>query len=138
MPARDVTHQSVRRALEKDGWKITHDPLFLSFAQVEMYIDLGAEPVVAAEKNGQKIAVEIKSFLGSSSISEFYMALGQFMSYLLALEVQYPDRVLYLAVPVDAYDQFFRLEFGRLAIQRYHMKMLVYRAETEEVVQWIE
>ncbi len=60
------------------------------------------------------------------------------MSYLLALEVQYPNRVLYLAVPVDAYDQFFRLEFGQLAVQRYHLKMLIYRAETEEIVQWIE
>jgi len=33
---------------------------------VEMYIDLGAEQVLAA---GEKIAVEIKSFIGTSNIS---------------------------------------------------------------------
>lgn len=99
-----------------------------------MYIDLGAESIIAAEKSGRKIAVEIKSFLGSSTISEFYGALGQFLSYLLALEVQHHGRILYLAVPLDAYDQFFRLEFGQLAIQRYRLKLLVYHAESEEIL----
>jgi XisH protein len=51
-----------------------------------MYVDLGAESIVAAERAGQKIAVEIKSFLGASSISEFHTALGQFFNYRLALE----------------------------------------------------
>jgi hypothetical protein len=32
---------------------------------VEMYVDLGAEQLIAAEKDNEKIAVEIKSF-GSS------------------------------------------------------------------------
>ena len=35
-----------------------------------MYIDLGAEKLIAAEKNSRKIAVEIKSFLGSLAITE--------------------------------------------------------------------
>ncbi len=29
MPARDVFHNTVRVALEKDGWTITHDPWFI-------------------------------------------------------------------------------------------------------------
>jgi len=138
MPARDVAHKAVRLALEKDGWTITHDPLFISFAQVEMYIDLGAERVLAAEKSGQQIAVEVKSFLGSSTIAEFYTALGQFLSYRLALEVQHVGRVLYLAVPIDAYDDFFRLEFGQLAQKRYELRLIVYDVEREEIRQWIE
>lgn len=52
MPARDLAHQAVKHALEKDGWTITHDPLFLSFAQVEMYVDLGAEQLIVADRNG--------------------------------------------------------------------------------------
>lgn len=138
MPAKDTTHLMVRRALEKGGWLITHDPLFISFAQVEMYVDLGAEKLLAAEKDGQKIAIEIKSFLSSSTISDFYVALGQFMSYLLAIEAQHPGRTLYLAVPVDIYDQFFRLEFGQLAIRRYQIKLIIYDAASEEILQWIE
>ncbi len=27
MPARDIYHDTVRNALEKDGWTITHDPV---------------------------------------------------------------------------------------------------------------
>ena len=110
MAAKDKFHDSVRNALEKDGWKITHDPLHVKFGRVEMQIDLGAEQLLAATKGTQKIAVEIKSFLGLSFITDFYNALGQFLSYQLALELQEPERILYLAVPVETFDEFFTLE----------------------------
>ena len=35
-----------------------------------MYVDLAAEELVAAEKEGRKIAVEIKSFIGASEIED--------------------------------------------------------------------
>jgi hypothetical protein len=57
MSAKDIFHQSVCIALEKDGWNITHDPLYLKVNDVEFYIDLGAERLIAAEKAGQKIAI---------------------------------------------------------------------------------
>lgn len=136
MPAKDIIHRAVRTALEKDGWVITDDPLFVSFAQVQMYIDLGAEKLLAAEKNGHKIAVEIKSFLGSSALSEFHLALGQFLSYRLALEAQQPDRALYLAIPSDAYDGFFRLEFGQMMVQRYQIKLIVFDVQNEVISKW--
>jgi hypothetical protein len=74
-----------------------------------MYIDLGAERLLAAERNGEKIAVEIKSFVGSSATTEFSTALGQFLKYQLALEEEQPDRLLYLAIPLDADSSFFSL-----------------------------
>ncbi|WP_423225190.1 XisH family protein [Candidatus Amarolinea aalborgensis] len=136
MPAKDIIHRAVRTALEKDGWVITDDPLFVSFAQVQMYIDLGAERLLAAEKNGHKIAVEIKSFLGSSALSEFHLALGQFLSYRLALETQQPDRTLYLAIPSDAYHGFFRLEFGQMIVQRYQIRLIVFDVQNEVIYKW--
>ena len=57
MPAKDAFHEVVKIALQKDGWQITHDPYTLQAGTLELYIDLGAEKVVAAEKDGQKIAV---------------------------------------------------------------------------------
>ena len=81
MPAHDHFHDAVRHALEKDGWIITHDPLHLRFGMVEYFIDLGAERLLAAEKDGDRIAVEIKSFLGKSALSEFHSALGQYIEY---------------------------------------------------------
>lgn len=52
MAARDTFHGAVRVALEKDGWLITHDPLYLKVDDVELYVDLGAERMLGAEKNG--------------------------------------------------------------------------------------
>lgn len=61
MAARDVYHEVVCKALDKDGWLIT----------------------------------------------DFHAALGQYLNYEYVLEVRDPERELYLAVPLDAYEGFF-------------------------------
>ncbi|PMB53716.1 fatty-acid oxidation protein subunit alpha [Fischerella thermalis CCMEE 5201] len=101
-------------------------------------VDLGAEKLVAAERAGEKIAVEIKSFLNPSAITDFYAALGQFLSYRLALKATEPERVLYLAVPIDAYRTFFQLEFTQTAVQIYQVLLVVYDPVNEVIVQWIK
>ena len=103
MAAKDLFHEAVRRGLEKDQWTITDDPLELEWEEVKVKIDLAAERLIAAERGEEKIAVEIKSFIGTSAISDFHTALGQFLNYRIMLEVNEPDRLLYLAVPVEAY-----------------------------------
>lgn len=136
MAAKDIFHDVVRHALEKEGWTITNDPFFLRFGGLEMYIDLGAERILAAERGEEKIAVEIKSFLAPSATTEFNAALGQFLKYQLALEQTQPDRLLYLAIPVDAYDSFFTLELPQLLIQRYQVHLIVYEPAEEVIVLW--
>lgn len=79
-------HDLVKAGLEAEGWVITADPLYLSFGRVNFEVDLAAERVIAAERENRKIAVEIKSFLKSSFVTDFYGALGQFLSYRLALQ----------------------------------------------------
>lgn len=98
MAAKDAFHGVVKSALQKDGWKITHDPLYINFAEVEIFVDLGAE------REGDRIAVEIKTFLNPSAISEFHTALGQFLNYRFALKADDPERILYLAVPCETFD----------------------------------
>ena len=66
MPAKDFYHNAVKTALQKDGWRITADPLLLRAGLMTLYVDLGAERLFTAEKDGEKIAVEIKSFLQAS------------------------------------------------------------------------
>ena len=73
--ARDKFHKEVRVALEKEGWTITHDPYKILIGRRKGYIDLGAE-IIGAEKENQKIAVEIKSFIGVSDLDQFEDALG--------------------------------------------------------------
>ncbi|MDJ0676546.1 MAG: element excision factor XisH family protein [Calothrix sp. MO_167.B42] len=138
MPARDIFHNAVKHGLEKEGWKITHDPLTVSFELGDMYIDLGAEKILAAEREGEKIAVEVKSFFKTSAISEFHTALGQFINYRLALFEQEPDRTLYLAVPLDTYTSFFTIRLVQNIINTYQLKLITYTPVTEEIVEWIK
>jgi XisH protein len=133
---RDIFHYAVRRALEKEQWTITHDPLELELEEVTVKIDLGAERLIAAERGNEKIAVEIKSFISPSAVSDFHTALGQFLNYQVMLEVNQPERQLYLAVPVEAYETFFQTRFTQLVLQRYSLKLVVYDSLLEEIVQW--
>jgi hypothetical protein len=97
---------------------------------------LAAEKLLVAERSGQKIAVEIKSFLGVSVISEFHLALGQFLNYRLALEKLDSERILYLAVPVDTYDIFFADEFIQQVVEVYKLNLIVFDPVQEVVVLW--
>ena len=137
MPAHDIFHEQVRNALIKDGWTITDDPLIVPFGTTEVYIDLGAEKLIAAEKEGISIAVEIKSFLQPSVLNDFHNALGQFLNYRFALEQRDSQRVLYLAIPFDAYSTFFVQSFIQQILQHYKVAILVYSPNKEEVLQWI-
>jgi XisH protein len=137
MSRKDTFHDIVRHALEKDGWIITHDPLLLGYELGNMYVDLGAEKVLAAEREGQKIAVEIKSFIRNSAVSEFHTALGQFISYRTLLAEQYPDYILYLAIPSDAYTSFFATKFAQTILSSYNLKLIVYKPEQEMIEQWL-
>jgi len=78
MAAKDIYHEDVRSALIKDAWTITDDPLRLRWGKKDYYVDLGAERLIAAEKPGRRIAVEIKSFLGPSLVDDMEKALGQY------------------------------------------------------------
>jgi len=136
MPAKDVFHDTVRNALEKERWTITDDPLFIKSLGIDFYIDLAAERIIGVEKEGQKIAVEIKSFVAASAVSEFHKAIGQYMNYRLALRNQEPDRHLYLAVPKDTYETFFRIQFVQAAVREYRIAIMVFDPEKEAIVIW--
>ncbi len=138
MPAKDIFHNIVKQALEKDGWIITHDPIYLDFGGVELYIDLGAEKLITAEKEGKKIAVEVKSFISSSTISEFHQALGQLINYRIALSQKQPEREIYLAVPNTTYEIFFKLELIQLVIKSQNIKLIVYNPDQEIIQKWIK
>ncbi|MEH1786840.1 XisH family protein [Nostoc sp.] len=136
MSAKDIFHEAVKRGLQKEGWVITHDPLVVKFAKDKMSVDLGAEKILAAERGTEKIAVEIKSFLGDSELFEYHAALGQFLNYRLALRLREPERVLFLAVPVSTYRSLFSRDFAQISVQEYQVKLIVYDPKVEVIVQW--
>ena len=131
-------HNEVRAALIKDDWTITNDPLSIKLKRQSIHVDLGAERPLAAEKDGQKIAVEIKSFQDDSPIYEIQRALGQYLFYRYRLQKRHPDRVVWLALPVKALTLFGREpEIGEM-MRHYGVFILIYDAKKETIVRWIE
>lgn len=139
MSARDIYHDTVKRALEKDGWKITDDPLHLRYRTVNTYVDLGAERLLAAQKGSEQIAVEIKSFLSNSVVHDLENAVGQFFLYEELLRRLEPNRVLYLAVSKAVYLNVFVEAIGDVFLdsQSQQVRLLVFDAREEVIVEWI-
>jgi hypothetical protein len=139
MPAKNIYHDGVVRALTADGWTITHDPLTLSFGGKDLFMDLGAErAALAAEKDGRKIAVEVQSFLGASPVRDLQEAIGQHQVYRVILAETEPDRSAYLAVPVRVFEGLLSERFGQLLVTRLDLRLMVFDEQEEKVVQWID
>lgn len=134
--AKDKYHDLVKQSLENEGWTITDDPLFVDTQRRKVQIDLGAERLIGAEKGGEKIAVEIKSFINLSQVYDFYRALGQNLYYSVALEFVESDRKLFLAIPDDTYFDFFSEPITQEITKRFSVKLIVYSILQEKIVEW--
>ena len=136
--AKDLYHTKVKKALEKDGWKITDDPYLLQSGKIKYQVDLGAEKLFGAKKGNVKNLVEVKSIVGPSDINEFHRADGQYVDYLVVLDDVEPDRILYLAVPNFAWHDFFQEKAIQKALNFIKAKVLIYNPIQETIEKWIK
>jgi XisH protein len=134
--AKDFYHDNVREALEKDGWVITHDPYRVKVDEIGYEIDFGAEPLIGAQKDEKMIAVEVKSFVGPSTINEFHRAVGQFNDYSVALGIEDPQRILFLAVPEEVWLNFFEKPLIQKSLERIGARVIVYDPQENAIVTW--
>ncbi|MBC8230113.1 XisH family protein [bacterium] len=139
MARKDAYHDIAKSALEKDGWTITHDPLHLEMGGVNIHIDLGAEgQPIAAEKDSEKIAVEIKSFVGDSNINELEKAIGQYLLYSVILAEKEPYRKLYLAVSETAYYGVFSERAVDMLVKNQKIRLIIFDEFEGRIIQWID
>lgn len=138
MPAKDRFHEIVKIALQKDGWTITDDPLTLRLGLRDVFVDLGAQKLLAAEREGRKIAVEIKSFIGQSPVKEWENAIGQYILYLKVISGLEPDRTLYLAIRREIYISFFSEEIVQVVLVDGLIKIVVFDPVQEVITQWLD
>ncbi len=104
----------------------------------KMYIDLGAEKLIAATKEKQKIAVEVKSLVARSMISAFHELVGQFITCSSVLKKQESDRVLYVAVPNDAYATLFQKDFVIDIVGTFKIKVFVFEPDDKKILKWVK
>lgn len=136
--AKDFYHQLVKNALINEGWDITHDPYYLSvgMGRRKVAADFGAEKFIIAEKGASKILVEIKSFISPSNINELHHSVGQYDFYAMLLEEQDPERVPYLAMPKDAYEDLIREPVIQTFLERHNVKLIIFDIQQPVIHQW--
>lgn len=137
MPARDTLHDAVKSALVRDGWTITDDPYRMKVGLRNVYVDLGAERLIAAERGTERIAVEIKGFRSPSEIHDLEEAVGQFVIYARVIERFEPTRTLYLAVPESKWQTLFQETLGEILLKTQTIRLVVVDPEKEAVTRWI-
>jgi hypothetical protein len=137
VPAKDIYHDTVKRALQKDGWTITHDPFPLQIGKKRLSADLGAERLLTAERGLQRIVVEVKSFVGQSDVKDLEQALGQYVLYRQILNEMGVERSLFLAVSEPTFNSVFTIELGQVLLKNQVIKLVVFDDESEAIVQWI-
>ncbi|CAN5350817.1 hypothetical protein BH20ACI1_BH20ACI1_27620 [soil metagenome] len=133
----DKIHDAVKNALVNDGWTITDEPLLFVYETQRVLIDIGAEKIFAAEKEGRKIAVEVKSFLSVAKMTEFYGAIGQYDVYKLFLGQAKPEIKVFLAVSEKVYKDFFLRKAVDFVVEMKKISIIVVDVEKEVIVQWI-
>ncbi len=134
MPAKDRYHDTVKRALGKDGWTIDDEQITLTVEQRNLWIDLQAsktEPRLV-------ILIEVKELAEvDSAVEALANALGKFELYRLAIRAANLAFPLFLAVTKDAYDGILSERIGRLALEHAQIPLIVFDATREEIVEWI-
>lgn len=137
MPAKDIYHDAVKSALIRDGWSITADPYRIQYEDANLFADLAAERIIAAEQKGRKIVVEIKSFLGPSLMRDFQGALGQYILYRNLLAMTAPEYKLYLAVKASIFENFFQQPSIQLVTKENQLSIISVNVEKTEIETWM-
>lgn len=133
---RYFSQQSQKRS-HQNGWTITDDPYRLKWDDNEnLFVDLAAERLLASQKGSEKIAVEIKTFISKSTMHDLHLAVGQFVVYRTAIEETEPERVLFLAVPMEVLKEVFEKTKAGLLIKEIGLKIIGFDVDKEEIVQW--
>ena len=137
--AKDIFHDNVREAIRKEGWIVTAEQWRIDLEVTYLEVDLMAENLLIADKGGEKIAVEVKSFVQKSIIYTFHEAIGQYLDCQSALKEIDPNRIVFLALPIAAYNnEVFQGRFIQKRLREENINLIVFDPITNTVEKWIK
>lgn len=137
MPQYDAYHHTVKRALAKAGWTVTRDHLRIKYNGLHVFIDLAAERLLPDASDKQAVAVEINVFGGSSFLSDFEKAIGQYHLYRFLLAKSRSPRALFLAITEAVHRESFSVPAVQEYLTEQQIHLLIFAPETEETLEWI-
>lgn len=76
--------------------------------------------------------------MGLSPATELERALGQYILYRNIIEEKEPDRILYLGIRKDTFNDIFVEPIGNLVINKNRLKLLVFEETQEVITKWLE
>lgn len=137
MPARDIYHRAVKAALIADGWTITAEDYTIPVGLQRVYIDLQAErDLITAYQGSEKIAVEVKSFVGTSAVKDLRDAVGQYALYRSVLRRLDPERVPYLAIDHETAHTTFVEPLAEYLVTDERVLLVIIDIAEERIVEW--
>jgi hypothetical protein len=137
MCARNIYHDAVKSALIKDNWAIAAAPYLIQCEDIDLSADIADARLIAAEREGQKIVVNIECFVGRSLMTDFHLAVGRYKLYQMLVEKTAREYELYLAIDDITYDNFCQREGIDFLVRSSLIKIFVVNVDEEEIVQWI-
>lgn len=69
-------------------------------------------------------------------INDFHEAMGQAWNYKVVLEEIEPNRILYLAIPEDIYEDFFTRRLAKMSVTRMQLNLLIFNPIRKEIITW--
>lgn len=135
MPAVDQCEPQVIAALEKEDWRVTHQPLLVRLGKDEtIYPDLRLQ---LEDRQEFAIIVEVKCLNRLTWLEEFYGVVGKYIYYRTLLEKIGDFSPLYVSIPHMVHQDFFSRPVISTVVQYINMKRIVINLEAQEVVEWI-
>jgi hypothetical protein len=132
LPAKDRSHDLLKRALVKNQWLITNEQIKLKVGDRRLWIDLEAEHLTKSTL----ILIEVKEMNSASQVDDLSNAVGQYLMYRVALENKNIQVPLYMAVSSNTFRGILSEEIGQLMIERFKIALIIFDPESEEITEW--
>ncbi len=136
MPSFDQCHDQVKRALQKDGWRIVEEQAPMVLGNRRAFIDLRGTRAINGSRL-QMMFLEVRCFPDSQNTNhELYTAVGQYILYRAMLNELEVDVPLYLSIPESIFNDLYDAPVQRV-VRESQIKIVVVNLDQERIVQWI-